>query len=174
MRADAVLGPAELCGLIVVKNLPPSFESGRAPARRHAGPEAHRVGLDRRHGDVHAVVGRERAAAVLAIYRSWFCFFVVDLDLLPLGPVVDFVVVVAVIPGPVLPHNSVGRRRLVARIAPEEFRDVHGWTFPTKRRHVLLPSRPSVAAPPLITTGPGRRRVLPTTFPSFPLGLLRR
>ena len=82
MLADAVLGPAELCGLIVMKNLPPSFESGRAPARRHAGPEAHRVGLYRRHGDVHAVVAAEGAAAVLAVDGSRLGLFIIDLNLL--------------------------------------------------------------------------------------------
>ena len=42
---------------------------------------------------MHAVVGRERAAAVLAVDRRWFRFFVVDFDLLPLRPIINLVVV---------------------------------------------------------------------------------
>ena len=75
---------------------------------------------------MHAVVAAEGAATVLAIYRSWFCFFVVDFYLLPLRPIINLVVVVSIIPGPMFPNDGVGCGGLVAGVAPKEFRDVHG------------------------------------------------
>ena len=93
---------------------------------------------------MHAVVAAERAAAVLAVDGRRLGLFVVYFYLCPLRPIIDFVVVVAVVAGPVLPHNGVGRRGLVARIAAEEFRDVDGWTFaPNGGTYFFRLARPS-------------------------------